>query len=97
MKKLLWLLLGVAGGFVLAHVIDKDPRGHEVLADIDARIGEFTDRIADAYREQEARLSAGSAAGEGGAAAPEGAFGARPYPGGAAPDAGASLRDAASS
>jgi hypothetical protein len=57
MKKLLWLLLGVAGGFVLAHVIDKDPRGHEVLADIDARVSEFTDRIADAYRAQEARLA----------------------------------------
>jgi hypothetical protein len=57
MKKLLWLLLGVAGGFVLAHFVDKDPRGHEVLADIDARVAEFTDRIGDAYRAQEARLA----------------------------------------
>ena len=37
--------------------MNKDPRGHEVLADVDARITEFTDRIGDAYREQEARFS----------------------------------------
>ena len=57
MKNLLWFLLGVIGGFVAAHLMNKDPRGHEVLADVDARITEFTDRIGDAYREQEARFS----------------------------------------
>jgi len=57
MRNLLWFLLGLIGGFVAAHVMNKDPRGHEVLADVDARITEFTDRIGDAYREQEARFS----------------------------------------
>lgn len=57
MKNLLWFLLGIAGGFVLAHLVNKDPRGHEILADVDARITEFTDRIGDAYREQEARFA----------------------------------------
>ena len=57
MKNLLWFLFGIAGGFVLAHLVDKDPRGHEILADVDARITEFTDRMGDAYREQEARFS----------------------------------------
>ena len=57
MKNVLWLLLGIAGGFVVAHLMNKDPRGHEILADVDARISEFTDRIGDAYREQEARIS----------------------------------------
>lgn len=57
MRNLLWFLLGVIGGFVAAHVMNKDPRGHEVLAEVDARITEFTDRIGDAYREQEARMS----------------------------------------
>lgn len=69
MKKLLWLLFGVAGGFVLAHVVDKDPRGHEVLADLDARVTEFTDRIGDAYRAQEAHLAAAVARAEDAAAA----------------------------
>ncbi|WP_426325620.1 ATPase [Microbacterium sp. E-13] len=57
MKNLLWFLFGIAGGFVLAHLVNKDPRGHEMLADVDARITEFTDRMGDAYREQEARFA----------------------------------------
>jgi len=57
MKNLLWFLFGIAGGFVVAHLMNKDPRGHEILAEVDARITEFTDRIGDAYREQEARMS----------------------------------------
>ena len=58
MKTLVWFLFGVAGGFVVAHFMNKDPRGHEILADVDARITEFTDRIADAYRGQDARDAA---------------------------------------
>ncbi|TDN92938.1 ATPase [Microbacterium sp. BK668] len=57
MKNVLWFLLGVIGGFVVAHLVNKDPRGHELLAEVDARIGEFTDRMSDAYREQEARFA----------------------------------------
>lgn len=57
MKNVLWFLFGIAGGFVVAHLMNKDPRGHEILAEVDARISEFTDRIGDAYREQEARMS----------------------------------------
>ncbi|WP_308490869.1 hypothetical protein [Microbacterium terrisoli] len=60
MKKLLWFLFGIAGGFVLAHFVDRDPRGHEVLAELDARIAQFSDRISDAYREQDARLAGAS-------------------------------------
>lgn len=56
MKNALWFLLGIAGGFVAAHLVNKDPRGHEVLAEVDARITEFTDRIGDAYRAQEAKI-----------------------------------------
>ncbi len=57
MKKFFWFVFGVAGGFVLAHLVDKNPRGHEVLAEIDARIGAFTDRMGDAYRDQDAKLA----------------------------------------
>ncbi|MBT8799166.1 ATPase [Microbacterium flavum] len=56
MKNVVWFVLGLAGGFVAAHLVNKDPRGHEVLAEVDARIGEFTDRIGDAYRAQEAKI-----------------------------------------
>ena len=57
MKNVLWFLVGVISGFVFAHFVNKDPRGHELLAEVDARMGEFTDRIGDAYREQEARFA----------------------------------------
>lgn len=57
MKTVLWFLIGIAGGFVVAHLMNKDPRGRELLADVDARISEFTDRMSDAYREQEARFT----------------------------------------
>lgn len=56
MKSVLWFVLGLAGGFVAAHIIDKDPRGHDALAEVDARITEFTDRIGEAYRAQEAKI-----------------------------------------
>ena len=56
MKNALWFVLGIAGGFVAAHLVNKDPRGHEVLAEVDARITEFTERIGDAYRAQEAKI-----------------------------------------
>lgn len=56
-KSFVWFVLGLAGGFVVAHFVNKDPRGHEMLAQVDARIGEFTDRIGDAYREQETHLA----------------------------------------
>ncbi|MFL1999131.1 MULTISPECIES: ATPase [unclassified Microbacterium] len=56
MKTFVWFVLGIAGGFVVAHLVNKDPRGHELLSQVDARIGEFTDRIGDAYRDQEAQL-----------------------------------------
>ena len=56
MKKLSWFLIGVIGGFVAAHFMNKDPRGHDLLADVDARIGEFTAILSDSYREQQARL-----------------------------------------
>ena len=56
MQKFAWFVLGIAGGFVAAHLDTKAPRGHEVLADVDSRISEFTDRIGDAHRAQEAKI-----------------------------------------
>ena len=57
MKNVLWFLIGVIGGFVAAHFMNKDPRGHDILAEVDARINEFTAIFGDAYREQHARLT----------------------------------------
>ena len=57
MKRLSWLLIGVIGGFVAAHFMNKDPRGQELFADLDARLSQVTAIISDAYRQQDARLS----------------------------------------
>ncbi|MDR6868558.1 hypothetical protein J2Y69_003177 [Microbacterium resistens] len=57
MKSVLWFLVGVIGGFVAAHFLNKDPRGHDILSEVDARISEFTGILGDAFREQEARLT----------------------------------------
>ena len=98
MKNALWFVLGVAGGFVAAHVVNKDPRGHEMLAEVDARISEFADRIGDAYREQEARIE-GLAADVKGAAsdALDSAADAASDVADAARDAGAKAKNAADS
>jgi hypothetical protein len=56
-KNVLWFVFGTGAGFLLAHLVNKDPRGHEVLAEIDARISEFTDRIGEAYRDEQAKFS----------------------------------------
>jgi len=61
MKNLLWFLIGVIGGFVAAHFMNKDPRGHDMLADVDARIGGVTAAFTEAYRAQEARLTSTTA------------------------------------
>ncbi|KHK98403.1 hypothetical protein LK09_05210 [Microbacterium mangrovi] len=58
MQKLVWFVVGVAAGFVAAHFVDRDPRGHVALATLDARMNEFADRVGDAYRTQQDRLSA---------------------------------------
>lgn len=57
MKSFLWFVIGVLGGFVAAHYVNKDPRGRDALAELDARITEFTDRMTDAYRAQEAAFA----------------------------------------
>lgn len=56
MKTFLWFLIGVIGGFIAAHFMSKDPRGQDLLADVDARIAGFSAAFNDAYRAQEARL-----------------------------------------
>lgn len=57
MQKLVWFVVGVAAGFVAAHFVDRDPRGHVALATLDARMNEFADRVGDAYRDQQSRLA----------------------------------------
>jgi hypothetical protein len=56
MKNLLWLIAGIGAGFVVAHEINKTQRGKEFFADLDIKLREFSETVADAYKEREAEL-----------------------------------------
>ena len=56
MKNLLWLIAGIGAGFVVAHEINKTQRGKEFFADLDLKLREFSETVADAYKEREAEL-----------------------------------------
>jgi hypothetical protein len=58
MKKALWLVLGVALGFVVAQRFGRTAQGQETLGALDARAREFGKTVADAYRARQAELRA---------------------------------------
>ena len=58
MKNVLFLLAGVAVGFVVAHQVAKTPQGQAFFDDIDRKAREFGDAVVDGYREREAELRA---------------------------------------
>lgn len=55
MKNVAWFLFGIISGFVAAHFMNKDPRGHELLASINSRISGFTGTMSEAYHAEVAR------------------------------------------
>jgi hypothetical protein len=58
MKKILWLVFGVAIGFVVAHQVNQTPQGRSFFSDLDKRTKGFTGSIVDGYRERESELRA---------------------------------------
>jgi len=58
MKKILWLVLGVALGFVVAHQVNQTAEGRRFFSDLDKRTKGFTESIVDGYRERESELRA---------------------------------------
>jgi hypothetical protein len=58
MKKILWLVLGVAIGFVVAHQVNQTAEGRSFFSDLDKRTKGFADSIVDGYRERESELRA---------------------------------------
>jgi hypothetical protein len=57
-KNLLLLAVGVAAGFVAAHVVSRTPEGKRFFDDLDARAREFGAAVVDGYRAREAELRA---------------------------------------
>ncbi|WP_374948002.1 hypothetical protein [Agreia sp.] len=71
MKRISWLVLGVAIGFVVAHQVNQTSEGKKFFSDLDTRSKGFTESIVDGYRERESELRAvlsntGNAAAENG-------------------------------
>ena len=58
MKKLLWLIVGVALGFVAAHQVNKTPEGRQFFEDVDSKAREFGSAVVDGYKSREAELRA---------------------------------------
>jgi hypothetical protein len=56
MKNVLWLIIGVAAGFALAHQVNKTQEGKQFFSTIDARAREFGEAVSEGYRQREAEL-----------------------------------------
>jgi len=56
MKNFIWLVIGVAAGFVVAHNLNKTQQGKQFFAELDAKAREFGEAISDGYRQREAEL-----------------------------------------
>ncbi|HYI33171.1 MAG TPA: hypothetical protein VEX88_06895 [Glaciibacter sp.] len=58
MKNFIWLVIGVAAGFVVAHNLNKTQQGKQFFTELDAKAREFGEAISDGYRQREAELRA---------------------------------------
>jgi hypothetical protein len=56
MSRLLWLIGGVAAGFVAAHQLSKTEQGKAFFDTVDAKAKEFGEAVAETYKAQEANL-----------------------------------------
>ncbi len=58
MKSALFLVIGVAVGFLVAHQVSKTPQGKAFFDDVDAKAREFGSAVVDGYKAREAELRA---------------------------------------
>lgn len=64
MKSALWLTIGVAVGFVVAHQVSRTPQGRRFLDDVDQKTREFGEAVVDGYKARESELRAAVASAE---------------------------------
>jgi hypothetical protein len=58
MKSALFLVIGVAVGFIVAHQVSKTPEGKAFFDDVDSKAREFGSAVVDGYKAREAELRA---------------------------------------
>ncbi|GAB3578841.1 MULTISPECIES: hypothetical protein [unclassified Leifsonia] len=56
MKSFLWLVVGVAIGFVVAHKVNETPQGRQFFSSIDKKARDFGEAVSDGYRQREAEI-----------------------------------------
>ncbi|MFF1633232.1 hypothetical protein [Leifsonia sp. NPDC058248] len=56
MKSFLWLIVGVALGFVVAHKMNETPQGKQFFSSLDKKARDFGEAVSDGYRQREAEL-----------------------------------------
>ena len=56
MKNVLWLLIGIGAGFVIAHQVNRTQQGRAFFADLDTKAREFGEAVSDGYHRREAEL-----------------------------------------
>ena len=58
MKSILFLIVGVAAGFVIAHQVSRTDQGKKFFDDVDSKAREFGGAVVDGYKAREAELRA---------------------------------------
>ncbi len=58
MKSILFLIVGVAAGFVIAHQVSRTEQGKKFFDDVDSKAREFGSAVVDGYKSREAELRA---------------------------------------
>lgn len=58
MKSILFLIVGVAAGFVIAHQVSRTEQGKKFFDDVDSKAREFGSAVVDGYKAREAELRA---------------------------------------
>ncbi|GAA1444734.1 hypothetical protein [Leifsonia poae] len=56
MKSFLWLIVGVAIGFAVAHKVNETPQGKQFFSSLDKKARDFGEAVGDGYRQREAEL-----------------------------------------
>jgi hypothetical protein len=56
MKNVLWLVVGVGVGFVVAHQVAQTAAGKRFFDDVNAKARDFGDAVVDGYKQREAEL-----------------------------------------
>jgi hypothetical protein len=64
MKAFIWLVVGVAAGFVIAHQFNKTQQGKQFFNDLDHKARDFGAAVSDGYHQREAELKAAIAGAE---------------------------------